>query len=57
MYKGARVEREGYGEGTVLSDVRCQGLTGDCYLLLIKFDDLDESVSMYDDEVDIKHNG
>jgi hypothetical protein len=56
MYEGARVMRKGYGAGTVVYDFKCNGPKGDTYLLFIRFDDSTEPVSMYDDEVEIKHD-
>ena len=56
MYKGCRVFRINYGAGVVVSDVRCHGPSGVTYLLQIKFDNRQDIISMYDDEVDIIHD-
>jgi hypothetical protein len=56
MYEGVRVERDGYGGGVVDSDVKCACPWGETYLLFIQFDDRLDMVSMYVDEVEIKHD-
>ena len=53
MYEQASVFREGYGEGKVILSTKCSGPNRDTWLLKIKFNDLDEEVAMYDDEIEI----
>jgi hypothetical protein len=53
MYEGAKVSSKEHGIGIVVLATKCQGQSGDNYLLTIEFEERKDQISLYDDEVDL----